>query len=181
MMAMNINSIRTFHFNMKARKYNKITKNRLDEIFLYLKGDGAFLWKKPFKNLLFLQNRKAGTLSANGYIRVRIDGEIYSLHRLIYFYETGSWPEIVDHINGVKTDNRINNLRASDYRKNQQNRYKHRKGKLIGTSYNKKNKNWTAQATYNGKTVRFGSHKTEQVAHEAYLKGIKFLTNGVLK
>ena len=47
----------------------------------------------------------------NGYIIIRLFGENYLSHRLAWFYIHGYWPNIIDHINGIKSDNRIDNLR----------------------------------------------------------------------
>jgi HNH endonuclease len=49
-----------------------------------------------------------------GYIRVSISGKRYVLHKLVYFLETGNWPETIDHIDGNCQNNRFNNLRATD-------------------------------------------------------------------
>ena len=56
-----------------------------------------------------------GVMQSNGYIRVNIffQGEKFKLwkHRLVFFLVYGRFPKEIDHINGIKTDNRIENLR----------------------------------------------------------------------
>lgn len=56
----------------------------------------------------------AGTVRPDGYIQLSIDNKSYLAHRLIFLIAFGFYPEQVDHINGVKNDNRSSNLRAAD-------------------------------------------------------------------
>jgi hypothetical protein len=54
----------------------------------------------------------AGTLHPTGYIHIRVDGKNYQEHRLAWLYVHGKFPDnCIDHINGIKDDNRISNLR----------------------------------------------------------------------
>ncbi len=67
-----------------------------------------------------------GTLMANGYLGtgVRFDGRIRRvlMHRMVFLLAHGHLPETVDHINGDRADNRVENLRAADKRQQQGNR-----------------------------------------------------------
>jgi len=49
--------------------------------------------------------------TGNTYVLTKIQRESVKLHRLAYFYMTGVWPDVIDHINGNTTDNRWVNLR----------------------------------------------------------------------
>ena len=65
----------------------------------------------------------AGTIQNTGYIAIKIDGKLYLAHRLAYLYHAGYFPELeLDHINNIKTDNRLVNLREVTHWENQQNR-----------------------------------------------------------
>lgn len=59
---------------------------------------------------------RAGNLGSDGYRKIGIDGKHYKEHRLIWIYHHGSICEgmIIDHINRISTDNRIENLRMVD-------------------------------------------------------------------
>lgn len=49
--------------------------------------------------------------TSEGYIRTPLLSGYYLLHRLIWLYMTGEWPNKIDHINGIRDDNRWENLR----------------------------------------------------------------------
>jgi hypothetical protein len=54
----------------------------------------------------------AGCVSRDGYRLIRIDGVLYKAHRIIFAIKNGRWPVgILDHINGIRSDNRPENLR----------------------------------------------------------------------
>ncbi len=92
--------------------------NRLQELFEY--RDGLLFWRKSRKNWI-KPGQLAGSISSNGYINVRVDGRMMKAHRVIYAYHHGYYPEFVDHINGVRSDNRIENLRSCTRIQNGQN------------------------------------------------------------
>ena len=75
--------------------------------------DGHLWWIKrppgPTKNII---GDRFGSVGKLGYISGQLLGKIYKEHRLIWLLNTGTWPEDqLDHINGVRDDNRIENLR----------------------------------------------------------------------
>lgn len=92
----------------------------------YIKESGSLVWLSP-KSKRVRAGRVAGCLNNKGYLQVRINGVDHFIHRIIWFLEKGNWPNIVDHINGIKTDNRIENLRDVDAKGNMQNLARHRK------------------------------------------------------
>ena len=67
-----------------------------------------------------------GFIEKNGYVRVNVyfRGELFKLwkHRLVFFLVYGRFPKEIDHINGIKTDNRIENLREVSGSENQINK-----------------------------------------------------------
>ena len=102
-------------------------------------------------------NTTTGTES-RGYLRVNISGERVLSHRLAWLYVYGVWPLEIDHINGVKDDNRISNLRSV----NRQTNLRNTKIRLLNTSGHvgvsmcSRSKKWFAYITNNGKKSHLG-------------------------
>ena len=106
-----------------------------------------------------------------GYVVFRIDGFLYAAHRLAWFYAHGEWPRVIDHINGDRADNRIQNLRSATQRENMWNRAKSTRNTsgLKGTCL-LKNGQFRAQIVVNGRYYSLGQHDTAEAAHQAYVQ-----------
>jgi hypothetical protein len=99
-----------------------ITQESLKEWFEY-HPDGYFVYKKhAFDSGKVGQRATQKSLTTKGYKRVSILGARMREHRAIYLWHHGFLPEIIDHINGCKTDNRIENLRRATNSQNLCNR-----------------------------------------------------------
>ena len=106
-----------------------------------------------------------------GYKVIRIGRKQSKVHRVVFYahnpdwdFENSSNDNSIDHINGIKNDNRIENLRVATHQQNAQNQVNAR-----GTSFTKSRQKWRATIKANGKLNHLGYFATEQLAHEAYL------------
>lgn len=82
-----------------------------NEIFDY--RDGRLYWRKaPSNNVK--DGDEAGGLDAEGYRRIYIKGRMYKRSTITWFIHTGEWVTRLDHINRVRDDDRIENLRVAD-------------------------------------------------------------------
>ena len=103
--------------------------------FKYDDVNGELLWTKPTSNRVAVGSI-GGSSYPDGYKRINILGKRYQLHRLIWMYIHGSMPENIDHVNHIRDDNRISNLRSSTNSENMKNktRYSSNKTGVTGVS-----------------------------------------------
>lgn len=96
-----------------------ITTERLRHVLNYNPNTGEFHWRIDFGRWGTIKaGTKAGARQGNGYLCIGIDNVTHSAHRLAWQHYHGEVPpNYIDHINRVKTDNRIVNLRPADRRK----------------------------------------------------------------
>lgn len=99
-----------------------LTQERLKHLLRYNPETGVFTWLVLPKRTRSNKGDIFGTWD-RGYFVGQVDGVLYKLHRLAFLYMTGAFPpEQVDHINGVRSDNRWCNLRVCNNAENNQNR-----------------------------------------------------------
>ena len=155
-----------------------MTKENLLHIFKYNKKLGKIFWKNPPKCKAFLIGKEAGCYyfaNRRKYRGTRTSRKFYLIHTLIYFIEKGVWVDMLDHIDGNGLNNKIENLRHVNNRQNLSNTYRHRAGKLVGTSFIRAKKKWMAHISYGNKTKNLGYFKTETEAHQRYLEALSEL------
>ena len=141
----------------------------------YDKTSGNFYWtRKLNKSGLTKVGGLAGSKNKDGYIIIGFNKKYYKAHRLAWFFVYGETPKNqIDHINGQRDDNRIENLRDVAPIHNSWNKKRHREGRLMGCYKDKRCNSWVAQTNIFKKTIHIGSFKTEKQAHEAYLAFLK--------
>lgn len=153
-----------------------LTLERLRELLHYDPETGIFTRLIGVKGAA--AGRQAGALDSYGYLRMRIDGKRYKSHRVAWFYVHGKWPAMMlDHINQVKTDNRIVNLREVTASENVQNTslMANNTSGYRGVTWSKKKHRWKAQITVNKKRIALGHFDTAESAFMAYAKAAKVL------
>lgn len=131
-----------------------ITQERLHEMFEY--RNGTLYRKKSLGRTK--AGDKVGFVNSKGYVAVNIDKQCIAVHRLIWVMQHGEFPELIDHIDGNRQNNRIENLRLADKFGNAQNKRMH-KNNTSGVKgvYWKKDKNkWAAQIMCNNKPKFIG-------------------------
>jgi hypothetical protein len=136
-----------------------ITQELLDSLFKYM--DGKLYWKKITNMSRVKVGDEAGFMSKQGYKCIRIYNKIFKQHRIIFFMHHGFFPEFVDHIDGNKLNNNIDNLRVASRIQNQQNakiRADNKSG-IKGVSWYKKTNTWRAVIKINGKFKHLGLFK----------------------
>lgn len=149
-----------------------LTPERLRELLQYDLETGSFIWRVTRSRGARALN-VAGQSTANGYRSIKIDGRKHLAHRLAWLYVHGKWPQQdIDHINGVRDDNRIVNLRDVSRSVNLQNQRRARSltsGGLIGASKRKPQNDWQASIKVDGKKRYLGLFNTPEAAHAAYV------------
>ncbi len=161
---------------------SNIDFNHLHEFLEYKPDTGLFFWKKGIKGRK--KGSKAGHLSKDGYVDIRIKHRLYPAHRIAWLMMTGKWPDnFIDHINRIKSDNRFINLREATKAQNSQNTniQSNNTSGYKGVVWHKPNKNWCAQIHVNKKHIHLGSFKNLQDAVNARKEAEKrFFTHSTL-
>ncbi len=147
-----------------------IDQSHISQILSYCPDTGSFTWLVNSGRARI--GCKAGNIRPDGYAAIVISGKTYYAHRLAWLISYGDWPESqIDHINGVRSDNRIKNLRPCSQSENLQNMGK-RKGisKYTGVTLCRKTGRWIAEIGFDKKRKKLGRFDTEEDAYGAYLK-----------
>lgn len=134
---------------------------------------GNFMWKKR-KSTQIRSDLIAGCINSNGYVCISFKGTQYLAHRVAWEFQNGPIPDglYIDHINGVRSDNRIVNLRLAEPRQNSQNKFSAQSNcaaKLRGVSTLKSGK-FMAAIYKNRKKIYLGLFDTAEEAHAEYIK-----------
>lgn len=109
---------------------------------------------------------RAGSLNTLGYVQISIDSEKYLVHRIIYKMFHNIDPDFIDHINGIKKDNRISNLRSVSHKENGRNQClrKNNKSGVLGVCFDNTSKKWRASINTKGKNKFLGQFETKEEA-----------------
>jgi hypothetical protein len=159
-----------------------ITYEELMERLSYNPETGIFIWhnRKLTKPQDKTWNKKfagksTGYIRHNGYQIINISGREYACSRLAWMITYKKWPaNEIDHINGIRSDNRIANLRAATRSENASNRnlQSNNTTGFKGVWKRKNMNSWVATIQKCGQKIRLGSFDSPEKAGEAYLRAV---------
>lgn len=144
---------------MTPDSHPELTAERLRELLSYDPAVGEFR-RKVSPNSRIKPGDIAGFVGTAGYVQIKADGRNYLAHRLAWLYVHGVWPaDQIDHINGIRSDNRIENLREATSAQNQQNRSlcHNSKSGYPGVRWAERRRKWQAVIKTGGRTTHLGS------------------------
>lgn len=129
--------------------------------------DGFLIWKKSSGTIKV--ETKVTSISNRGYVVVQVNRKRYLAHRIIWLLVYGKMPVMVDHIDGDKQNNRIENLREVDNTLNHWNERRRSTNKSghKGVWWHKQSNRWEAGCRANGKQVTIGRYERIEDAVEA--------------
>ena len=138
-----------------------IDQEVIKSLFVFDKDLSCLVWAKTRK--------KAGYIhKASGYKFVKIKNKTYQLHRVVWCFFNGDTGKCIDHINGDKLDNSLENLRTVSDQQNQRNqkRYTTNNSGHTGVSWHSASKKWRATIHTQGKAKYLGSFDNKADAIE---------------
>ena len=156
----------------------------LHKLLIYKPDTGLLFWK-PRSPDMFNSGKQARELICSrwnsknaqkeafvtlrkGYKNGAINGVNFAAHRIIWTMQTGAPPSgLIDHVNGIRTDNRMENLRDVSMSENLKNRCIGRRNKsgCLGVFFN--GSNWTCQIGHSGRAHHVGQFETFDEAVDA--------------
>lgn len=153
----------------------QVSQERILELFRYEDGK---LFRRSDN-----EPTKIYVTKGHRYARIKFDKGEFKLHRIIFLYHHGYLPDIIDHINGDRYDNRIENLREANTYQNRQNSriYSTSKSGVKNVYWQANCNKWRVTFTINGKRKDFGLYtdieEAKQVATSMCDKYFKDFAN----
>ena len=131
---------------------------------------GEFTWKNP-KATCMKPGDKAGSMHKSGYVHMSLNRTFWQAHRLAWFYVYGTPPvEDLDHIDGNKSNNSINNLRPVSQSVNNHNLKRARSDNSTGyLGVSPRGGQFIARIMVKGHSTLLGTFPSAEEAHAAYL------------
>lgn len=152
-----------------------LTQKQLRQLVDYDPNTGVFTWRVTLCGRA-VAGSKAGGHGGQGYVMLQVCKRRYGAHRLAWLYVYGELPtQQVDHINGNRSDNRINNLRLATNSQNQGNRSINCNSQSghKGVQWSKQKRKWKAVIQISGERKFLGLFDTVEDAGHAYRRAAK--------
>lgn len=141
-----------------------ITQEYLKSILNYDCETGIFTWK--INKSITKAGNIAGSIKKESYCVIKIHRKDYMAHRLAWLYVYGYFPTYIDHINGIRNDNKLSNLREVTSSQNSCNRkisIRNTSG-VKGVTWHKQINKWQVVIGINGKNKYFGCFEDKEFA-----------------
>lgn len=112
---------------------------------------------------------EVGTKNTSGYWQTQINGERMYVHRIVFFLHHGFWPKQIDHIDGNKDNNAIENLREASLSQNQHNTRlpKNNTSGAKGVGWHKQRGKWYARVKLGDRQISAGLYSNKEDAVKA--------------
>ena len=160
-----------------------ITQANLKESLYYDPETGVFTWlhrpschfKRECDQRTFntkYAGKVAGSTNAHGYIQIMLFGVNELAHRLAFIYMNGKSPEIIDHLDGDRSNNQFTNIRPASKSENNRNSLvgKNNKSGFKGVYWSKCANKWAAQIVIDKSKKYLGLFSCPEEAAKRYDK-----------
>lgn len=135
----------------------KLTQQYLKEILHYDESTGEFVWMITKSRTT--KGTVAGYKNVIGYVVIKINKANYLAHRLAWLYVHGEWPPcLIDHLNGVRSDNRLCNLRPATATQNNWNKSiaSNNKSGVVGVCWSSRTEKWRVNISVSKRHLYIG-------------------------
>ena len=153
---------------------NLLTAETVRELLIYNPKTGNFRWRRKKdgrkRHTARWAGKSAGCVRPDGYASISINGHRYFSHRLAWFLVHGEWPpEWINHIDGDRANNRIDNLRLATRQESLRNRKQHKNNTtgVTGVHWHKRYKKFLGRVKVDGKIIHLGTFDTIEEAAAA--------------
>lgn len=158
---------------MSSQYFDGISVEFVRACFRYDHETGKMFWKVKGsgRSPHDVGDEAGGNNHATGYVRVQIFGRMFFAHRVIWAIVHGVWPGgMIDHVNGKRDDNRIENLRLASHAENMRNAKAHSDSAsgFRGVSFMAAKRRWRARIKGPEGEIHLGLFLTKEDAAEAY-------------
>lgn len=165
----------------------QVTASMVRELLCYDDASGLFVRPRSSQGA---KAGPAGCIRRDGYVVISVGGYQHLAHRLAWLYTTGEWPtDLIDHINGERSDNRWSNLREASKQTNGQNMRRasaqNTTSGLLGAHFDKRRGMWRAcirapvlDGKIKSRNIEIGVFSSAEKAHAAYVAAKRRLHAG---